>query len=66
LDNGGERAELSVPGGLDEVGGRYQIMVNRVKYSDGSHPQDCPGGADYWPVEADGGKSLVSQTLVCC
>ena len=25
-----------------------------MKYSDGSHPEDCPGGVDYWPFMADG------------
>jgi hypothetical protein len=56
LDNGGERLELGRPG--DEVAGvRYYIRVDRVDYSDGSHPQDCPGGVDLWPTEADGGGS---------
>jgi hypothetical protein len=54
LDNGGEKVELSMPG--DEyLGTRYYIRVDRVNYSDGSHPEDCPGGVDSWPVEADGG-----------
>jgi hypothetical protein len=25
-----------------------------VTYSDGSHPEDCPGGVDLWPTSADG------------
>jgi hypothetical protein len=30
------------------------------KWVDGSHPEDCPGGVDLWPVEAAGsGKSLL-------
>jgi hypothetical protein len=54
LDNGGEKIQLSKPG--DEIeGSRYYIRVDRVNYSDGSHPV----GADPWPVEADGyGASL--------
>jgi len=33
--------------------------VDRVTYSDGSHPEDVPGDVDLWPVAADGGgKSL--------
>jgi hypothetical protein len=49
LDNGGEKVELSKPG--DEVDGeRYYIRVDRVNYSDGSHPI----GDDPWPTEADG------------
>ncbi len=56
LSNGGEKVQLGKPG--DEDGGiRYYIRVDRVDYSDGSHPQDCPGGVDLWPTEADGGGS---------
>jgi len=58
LDNAGETLELGKPG--DVAGGtRYYIRVDRVNYSDGLHPEDCPGGIDLWPTEADGGgKSL--------
>jgi len=65
LNNGGEKVQISMPGDED-AGTRYYIRVDRVGYSDGSHPQDCPGGVDLWPVEADGaGKSLtrISTTL---
>ena len=55
LNNAGERLELSMPGDVDEYGTRYYIRVDRVGYSDGSHPEDCPGGVDLWPREADGG-----------
>jgi len=59
LQNGGEKLDLSMPGDVDEFGTRYYIRIDRVSYSDGSHPEDCPGGVDLWPVEADGGgKSL--------
>jgi hypothetical protein len=35
------------------------IRTDRINYSDGGHPEDCPGGVDLWPVQADGtGKSL--------
>ena len=55
LDNGGERIELSMPGDVDNNGKRYYIRVDRVNYSDGSHPV----GSDPWPVLADGlGASL--------
>jgi hypothetical protein len=58
LDNGGERVQLGKPG--DKYAGtRYYIRVDRVDYSDGSHPGGEPGGVDLWPTEADGaGKSL--------
>jgi hypothetical protein len=59
LDNGGEDLELARPGDVDELGTRYYIRVDRVNYSDGSHPDNCPGGVDLWPVDADGwGMSL--------
>ncbi|HUT29117.1 MAG TPA: lamin tail domain-containing protein, partial [Sedimentisphaerales bacterium] len=59
LSNSGEKLELSMPGDVDMFGTRYYIRIDRVSYSDGSHPEDSPGGVDLWPVEADGGgKSL--------
>jgi len=62
LNNAGERLELSMPGDIDEFGTRYYIRVDRINYSDGSHPEDCPGGVDLWPREADGGgKSLTRK-----
>ena len=44
LNNGGESPELQKPG---DPG--YYIRVDRVKYSDGSHPV----GDDPWPTEPD-------------
>jgi hypothetical protein len=59
LSNAGERLQIGMPGDIDEFGTRYYIRIDRVTYSDGSHPEDCPGGIDLWPTEADGlGKSL--------
>jgi len=59
LSDGGEALELSKPGDLDAFARRQYIRVERVVYSDGSHPGDVPGGVDLWPIEADGaGKSL--------
>ena len=57
LNNAGEKVQLSKPG--DEVEGtRYYIRVDRVNYSDGSHPV----GDDPWPTEPDGtGKSLTRK-----
>ncbi|MHC4499113.1 MAG: lamin tail domain-containing protein, partial [Planctomycetota bacterium] len=64
LSNGGERVEISKPGDVDTQGVRYYIRVDRVNYSDGWHPEDCPGGVDLWPTEADGGgKSLMRINL---
>jgi hypothetical protein len=59
LSNAGEKVEISIPGDIDEENTRYYIRIDRVTYSDGLHPEDCPGGVDLWPNEADGfGKSL--------
>jgi len=56
LDNGGEKIQLSKPG--DEVDGeRHYIRVDRVNYSDGSHPV----GDDPWPIEADGSGSSLAR-----
>ncbi|MGB2806290.1 MAG: lamin tail domain-containing protein [Sedimentisphaerales bacterium] len=59
LSNAGERLQIGMPGDTDEFGTRHYIRIDRVTYSDGSHPEDCPGGVDLWPTGADGlGKSL--------
>jgi hypothetical protein len=54
LNNAGESLELSMPGDVDNEGLRQYIRIDRVNYSDGSHPENCPGGIDLWPVQADG------------
>ena len=54
LSNAGERSELSMPGDVDNEGVRQYIRIDRINYSDGLHPENCPGGIDFWPVEADG------------
>jgi len=62
LNNAGESLELGMPGDVDKEGVRQYIRVDRVNYSDGSHPENCPGGIDLWPVEADGeGMSLTRK-----
>jgi len=64
LSNAGESLELSMPGDIGKVGERHYIRIDRVNYSDGSHPENCPGGIDLWPTEADGlGKSLTRKVL---
>ncbi|MHC4326459.1 MAG: lamin tail domain-containing protein [Planctomycetota bacterium] len=55
LSNAGEKVQLSKPGDQVEQT-RYYIRVDRVNYSDGSHP----AGEDTWPAGPDGqGKSLL-------
>ena len=62
LSNSGERLELSMPGDVDNEGVRYYIRIDRVNYSDGSHPGNCPGPIDIWPIESDGqGASLTRK-----
>ena len=62
LNNAGERLELSMPGDVDESGTLYYIRIDRVSYSDGSHPENCPGGIDHWPATPDGdGQSLTRK-----
>lgn len=52
LSNSGERIQLDEPGDTDLSGERYWIRVDRVNYSDGSHPNDS--GVDLWPAGPDG------------
>jgi len=62
LSNSGERLQIGMPGDVDDTGERQYIRIDRVTYSDGSHPEDCPGGVDYWPFMADGfGYSLARK-----
>ncbi|MGA2172579.1 MAG: lamin tail domain-containing protein, partial [Sedimentisphaerales bacterium] len=66
LANEGEQLELSKPGDINDLGIRQYIRVERVDYSDGSHPGNEPCDIDPWPTNADGkGKSLtrISATL---
>jgi len=64
LDNGGEKLELGKPGDIDEWGTRQYIRVERVDYSDGSHPGGEPGDVDLWPTNADGaGDSLNRDSM---
>ncbi len=64
LSNSGEKLELSMPGDIDETGEFHYIRIDRINYSDGSHPEDVPGAIDIWPIEADGnGGSLTRKML---
>ncbi|MBN2019972.1 MAG: hypothetical protein JW749_07095, partial [Sedimentisphaerales bacterium] len=63
LANEGEQLELGKPGDIDEFSQRQYIRVERVNYSDGSHPGD-DDASDPWPTEADGqGKSLTRTSM---
>jgi hypothetical protein len=60
LPDGNGKVQLSMPGELDDDGERSWLRVDRISYSDGSHPQDFAAGVDPWPLEADGqGNSLI-------
>ncbi|UCG58137.1 MAG: lamin tail domain-containing protein [Phycisphaerales bacterium] len=61
LDNGGEKIQISLPGDVDTDGVRRYIRVDRVRYSDGSHPDDFASGVDPWPTGADGSGSSLTR-----
>jgi hypothetical protein len=64
LSNAGESLELGMPGDVDNENILQYIRVDRIKYSDGDHPDNCPGLIDLWPVEADGnGMALQRKVL---
>jgi len=64
LNNAGESLELGMPGDVDNMGVLQYIRIDRVNYSDGSHPENYPGGIDLWPTEADGnGMALKRKVL---
>jgi len=51
-----------MPGDVNNEGVRQYIRVDRINYSDGSHPENCPGTIDLWPTDTDGyGKSLIRR-----
>jgi len=63
LSNAGESLDLSMPGNVDNEGVRHYIRVDRVNYSDGSHPENCPDGVDLWPAEADGSGMALTRKV---
>jgi hypothetical protein len=63
LSNAGESLELSMSGDVDNDGTRYYIRTDRVKYSDGSHPENCPGDVDLWPTDPDGGGLSLTRRI---
>jgi hypothetical protein len=63
LSNSGEKLELSMPGDADASGERRYIRIDRVTYSDGSHPEDVPGLVDLWPIEPDGGGESLTRRV---
>jgi len=63
LSNTGENLELSMPGDVDKDGMLHYIRIDRVKYSDGSHSENCPGNFDFWPIEADGNGGALKRRI---
>jgi hypothetical protein len=63
LSNAGETLELVRPTDTDESGQPVYTRVDRVVYSDGSHPANCPEGVDLWPTQADGGGKSLSRKI---
>jgi len=64
LSNSGERLELNMPGDVDNKGVRQYIRIDRVNYSDGSNPENCPGRIDLWPIESDGQGASLTRKIV--
>jgi len=64
LDNSAEKLQLAKPSDIDpETGVRHYIRVERVNYSDGSHPDEFES-VDPWPGGADGNSmSLTSRDV---
>ena len=63
LSNSSERLQLTMPGDVDLVGERQYIRIDRVNYSDGSHPEDSPGWIDLWPIDSDGQGASLSRKV---
>jgi hypothetical protein len=63
LDNAGEHLYLLKPGDVDGDGTRYWIEVDRLDYSDGSHPKGFPRKVDPWPKAADGSGLALERLL---
>ncbi|MEA3227219.1 MAG: lamin tail domain-containing protein, partial [Planctomycetota bacterium] len=62
LSDAGEKLELAMPGDVGNNGMRSYIRIDRINYSDGSHPDNDPGAVDLWPMEPDGdGASLMRK-----
>jgi len=54
LSDASGKLQLDKPGGQDSNGNRRWIRVDRLVYSDGSHPDNALAGHDPWPIEPDG------------
>jgi hypothetical protein len=63
LPDDGGRIQLSKPGDVADDGTVSWIRVDRVVYSDGSHPEAFGEGIDPWPVEADGRGPSLHRTV---
>jgi hypothetical protein len=53
LGNGSEKVQLSKPAAGADASGPW-LRVDRVVYSDGTHPGDFAAGLDPWPTDPDG------------
>jgi len=61
LDNGGEKVTLIQPGAPDPITFEVpEIRIDRVNYSDGSHP----AGSDPWPTTPDGGGDSLTRKVL--
>ncbi len=62
LSDSGEILQLCRPGNLDDDSIRSWIAVDRLRYSDGSHPEEFSSGVDLWPAQADGQGLALTRT----
>jgi hypothetical protein len=64
LSDDGQTIQLVRPGDLDNEGVRSWIVVDRVRYSDGSQHGDFVTGQDPWPIQADGQGLALMRNVV--
>ena len=63
LNNAGEKVTLIQPGAPDPITSEVpEIRIDRVNYSDGSHPTP-EEPIDPWPTEADGGGESLTRKV---
>ena len=63
LNNDNERLELSMPSDIDETNEVYYICIDRVTYSDKTHPENSLYGIDHWPRSPDGRGTLLTRRI---
>ncbi len=52
-----------MPSDIDETNEVYYICVDRVTYSDKTHPENSIDGIDHWPRSPDGRGTLLTRRI---